>query len=310
MKANQAGEEYWVAKSSLVCSKIFPGTVQQFRAQMQRLSRFAAVNWGREIFLDGIDPGIQGGLWKSSEDCLLLFEEVRKRQYPPGAKDEPTLIPASEMEEYLDITPSTRSTWAVYRLQRKTRVTDPAEAPDSYERIGVIHCCSDIEGEYEDQYEYQERSGGFAGIEAYERHDGTSVDFLDGYDPVRIMDLDMPGIASPIGCAFEEFCEWVIRELWGEGDNVPEEPLREKLYQDRLIKIRRILVERFDDEELRTLCFDLGVNYDNLPGKGRKGKARDLVAWLDRHRQIGNLVKVARQHRQDIAWSEILENKS
>ena len=31
-----------------------------------------------------------------------------------------------------------------------------------------------------------------------------------------------------------------------------------------LVDLRRVLTEYFDGEELRTLCFDLGVDYDSL----------------------------------------------
>ena len=41
--------------------------------------------------------------------------------------------------------------------------------------------------------------------------------------------------------------------------------------QEYLVLLRRILTERFDAEGLRTLCFDLGTDYDDLPGRGKVG---------------------------------------
>jgi len=35
--------------------------------------------------------------------------------------------------------------------------------------------------------------------------------------------------------------------------------------------------QHFDAEELRTLCADLCVDYDNLQGEGKAAKARELV---------------------------------
>ena len=46
--------------------------------------------------------------------------------------------------------------------------------------------------------------------------------------------------------------------------------------------LRRLITERFDLEELRTLCFDLGVDFDSLPGEGKAAKARELVALFAR----------------------------
>jgi len=45
-----------------------------------------------------------------------------------------------------------------------------------------------------------------------------------------------------------------------------------------LVELRRSLEETFDLEEFRTLCFDLGVDYDALRGEGKSAKIREL--WL------------------------------
>ncbi|MCP4603517.1 MAG: response regulator [Proteobacteria bacterium] len=83
-----------------------------------------------------------------------------------------------------------------------------------------------------------------------------------------------------------------------------EKSISERPY---LIKLRRILAERFDAGELRTLCFDLGVDYGNLPGESKADKARELVAYLERRDRIYKLAQVGRKHRSDIPWDDILE---
>jgi hypothetical protein len=72
--------------------------------------------------------------------------------------------------------------------------------------------------------------------------------------------------------------------------------------QSELIRLHEILAKRFDVEELRTLCFHLGVDYDDLKGEGKTGKARELVAFLERHRRIGELVAIGKQLRPDADW--------
>ena len=47
-------------------------------------------------------------------------------------------------------------------------------------------------------------------------------------------------------------------------------------------QLRRKLDEHFDKEELRLLCFDLGVDFDNLPGDSKAIKAMELVALMER----------------------------
>lgn len=55
------------------------------------------------------------------------------------------------------------------------------------------------------------------------------------------------------------------------------------------VKLRQILTEHFDEGELRTLCFDLRIDYQSLPGEGKADKARELVAYCDRHERIAEL---------------------
>jgi Effector-associated domain 7 len=57
-----------------------------------------------------------------------------------------------------------------------------------------------------------------------------------------------------------------------------------------------------NDEELRELCFELRVDYENLGGEGKKGKARELIADLDRHHRLHELVELGERLRPDISW--------
>ena len=67
----------------------------------------------------------------------------------------------------------------------------------------------------------------------------------------------------------------------------------------------QILDTRFSEEELRTLCFDLDVDYDSLPGEGKAAKARELVSYLERHNRIPDLVELGEERRPDISWEDI-----
>lgn len=74
-----------------------------------------------------------------------------------------------------------------------------------------------------------------------------------------------------------------------------------------LTRLREILDTHFSDGELRTICFDLDVEYNNLPGEGKADKARELIAYLERHGQIGELVETGRQLRPDVRWVSLPE---
>lgn len=54
-------------------------------------------------------------------------------------------------------------------------------------------------------------------------------------------------------------------------------------------------------EELRTLCFDLQVDFDDLRGEGKTARARELIAYMDRHKRIKELVAEIVTQRPDVA---------
>jgi hypothetical protein len=68
--------------------------------------------------------------------------------------------------------------------------------------------------------------------------------------------------------------------------------------------LREILSKRFSKEELRTLCADLDVDYESLTGQGKAGKARELIAYLERRGRLQDLVLYGKRNRPDISWEE------
>lgn len=72
--------------------------------------------------------------------------------------------------------------------------------------------------------------------------------------------------------------------------------------EDNTTHLRQVLTDRFSDDELRTLCFDLGLDYDLLPGEGKGGKARELLRYLDRRDRIDELIEVGQTMRPDVPW--------
>lgn len=70
-------------------------------------------------------------------------------------------------------------------------------------------------------------------------------------------------------------------------------------------RLRRLFVGRFSKDELRTLCFDIGVPYENLP-ENLDGLARELIVYCERHGRLTELVETARELRSDIDWEDLV----
>jgi hypothetical protein len=87
---------------------------------------------------------------------------------------------------------------------------------------------------------------------------------------------------------------------YGNIENNPKQPPRNRSQRKRL---RKILSEKFNEEELRNICFDLDVNYENLEGKGNSSKARELVLYCERYSRIDELVAAVKTLRPKVDWN-------
>ena len=69
-----------------------------------------------------------------------------------------------------------------------------------------------------------------------------------------------------------------------------------------LTQLRQLIEQTFDQGQLRTLCFDLGVAYDDLPGETRPDKVRELIVHCQQHGKLELLVETCARHRPHLAW--------
>ena len=69
-------------------------------------------------------------------------------------------------------------------------------------------------------------------------------------------------------------------------------------------QLREMLTKHFDEEELRDLCADLKIEYADLPATGRAGKIRELIAYMERHVRLRELVERCRELRSRVEWPD------
>lgn len=69
-----------------------------------------------------------------------------------------------------------------------------------------------------------------------------------------------------------------------------------------LYNLYKTIQERFSEEELHTLCFAFGIDYEDLIGSGKSAKIIQLLHYLERRGRIAEFVEVGKQERPDIAW--------
>ncbi len=94
-----------------------------------------------------------------------------------------------------------------------------------------------------------------------------------------------------------------------QGAASSREPLL-KLSDDSLSELRRSITALFSEDELRTLYFDLGVDYDNLGGETKESKVRELIQYHYRRGQLRQLIKKCAELRDDIQWKGLDEKST
>jgi WD40 repeat protein len=76
----------------------------------------------------------------------------------------------------------------------------------------------------------------------------------------------------------------------------------QQMKQPDLQQILQLMVSHFSMQELKSLCFNLVVDFDELGGEGKSEKARELVAFIQRRDRLADLTRALVNERPGISW--------
>jgi hypothetical protein len=86
--------------------------------------------------------------------------------------------------------------------------------------------------------------------------------------------------------------------------------MSKQLSQAFSVKFRDGLNNCFNLEELKTLCFDLQVNYENIAGDTIDIKAKSIIEYFFRQGRLADLADYCASQRPNYDWPNIAETKS
>ena len=86
---------------------------------------------------------------------------------------------------------------------------------------------------------------------------------------------------------------------------VLQEERADYLLQNR-IRLRELMVRYFNKTELETLCFDLGIDKDDLPNATKPELAQEIILYCERHGMLERLLDICREQRPHAEWPEEL----
>ncbi len=75
-----------------------------------------------------------------------------------------------------------------------------------------------------------------------------------------------------------------------------------------LATLHKNINERFNFSEVKTLCFNLGVDYENIPGNNRSAFVRNLILSMARQNRLQELVDAVRIERDFVDWQNVPTN--
>jgi len=66
----------------------------------------------------------------------------------------------------------------------------------------------------------------------------------------------------------------------------------------------QLLKTHFNKSELRELCFELGIDYEDLLGQRKRDLVRELILYCQRRGQLPRLLQVCGQKRPNVDWPD------
>ncbi|MEM7112798.1 MAG: pentapeptide repeat-containing protein [Chloroflexota bacterium] len=77
-----------------------------------------------------------------------------------------------------------------------------------------------------------------------------------------------------------------------------------------LSRLRKLIVEKLNLNELETLAFDVSVNWDELAGKTLSTKAKSFLEHIDRRKGIPSMLEMLQETRPETNWLEITSDNT
>jgi len=72
-------------------------------------------------------------------------------------------------------------------------------------------------------------------------------------------------------------------------------------------QLRQLVVDAFDQDELRALCADLDVDYDSLPGESKVARVLAVIVHFARRQRLPAFIQHCAEQRPKVDWSAVLQ---
>ena len=67
-------------------------------------------------------------------------------------------------------------------------------------------------------------------------------------------------------------------------------------------RLRKNIDTYFNEDDIRTICYDLSIDYESISGESKSAKIRELLAFCERKGNLEDFINSVRQERPNILW--------
>lgn len=94
-----------------------------------------------------------------------------------------------------------------------------------------------------------------------------------------------------------------LRRALHNRKNQTESAIEQPFKKDYSPEALRIKLEAyFNLDELHTLCFDLQIDYEAIPGNNKQNKVREIILYFKRYKREQELLDYLRKVRPTVGW--------
>jgi hypothetical protein len=74
-----------------------------------------------------------------------------------------------------------------------------------------------------------------------------------------------------------------------------------------LQKLQELINSHFNFEEVRSLAFEMNIDYEILAGENKSSKVRELIIYLERRGQLEKLIQILIANRPAVNWQQVTQ---
>lgn len=123
------------------------------------------------------------------------------------------------------------------------------------------------------------------------------------YIEARQVSINMLDL-GPAAHRLQDFVGRQMQKPWPHDSSVKPMRIGEGILDQALF--HKFLSDYFSFDDVKTLCFKLGVDFDELEGQAKQGKIRELIILANRRDILASLFELVLRENPNVSWHKCI----